>query len=311
MASTNLGTSPGDILTAADVNTLLKFDASDNVGIGVTSGLIGQLEVRKDQASATTIAVRNTSGLSGSKAEIKLFSNVDVVSGINQISMIRGSNGADWALGQPEDSDDFVISGGTNQGDDSPSLGTSERLRITSSGVISSGGETSPDASPGGMTFLVSDSGPDISISMKNSNMSHGMTSLAETDTNLKIRSNIGGGFHSTFLQCYGDNNTGLTINSYVVTPDTSDTGSGIYNFDSAKKSGTSSTSLSSNENILSLRNSGVTKVTFKENGAMYNALTTESFKLVDAGSTGATEQDWIEVEVGGNTGYIRVFATK
>jgi len=37
----------------------------------------------------------------------------------------------------------------------------------------------------------------------------------------------------------------------------------------------------------------------------------TEDASFVDAGSTSATEQDWIEVQVGGNTGYVRVFATK
>ena len=39
--------------------------------------------------------------------------------------------------------------------------------------------------------------------------------------------------------------------------------------------------------------------------------LGTEDLTVQDAGSTSATEQDWIEVTVGGNTGYIRVFATK
>ena len=37
----------------------------------------------------------------------------------------------------------------------------------------------------------------------------------------------------------------------------------------------------------------------------------TEDIEIVDAGSTSATEQDWIEVTVGGNTGYIRVYASK
>jgi hypothetical protein len=37
----------------------------------------------------------------------------------------------------------------------------------------------------------------------------------------------------------------------------------------------------------------------------------TEDLVLIDAGSTGATEQDWIEVTVGGNQGYIRVFSAK
>lgn len=37
----------------------------------------------------------------------------------------------------------------------------------------------------------------------------------------------------------------------------------------------------------------------------------TEILDFIDAGSTGATEQDWIEVAVDGNTGYIRVYASK
>lgn len=39
--------------------------------------------------------------------------------------------------------------------------------------------------------------------------------------------------------------------------------------------------------------------------------LATEDLEVVDAGSTAATEQDWIQVEIGGNIGYIRVFAAK
>jgi len=37
----------------------------------------------------------------------------------------------------------------------------------------------------------------------------------------------------------------------------------------------------------------------------------TENTAFVDSGSTGATEQDWVEVTVGGVTGYIRIYATK
>jgi len=37
----------------------------------------------------------------------------------------------------------------------------------------------------------------------------------------------------------------------------------------------------------------------------------TENTTFEDAGSTGATEQDWVEVTVGGVTGYIRIYATK
>jgi hypothetical protein len=40
-------------------------------------------------------------------------------------------------------------------------------------------------------------------------------------------------------------------------------------------------------------------------------SLATETFAVADAGSASATQQDWVEVTVGGNTGYIHVFAAK
>jgi len=45
--------------------------------------------------------------------------------------------------------------------------------------------------------------------------------------------------------------------------------------------------------------------------GGLELTLVTEDVEIVDAGSAGATEQDWIEVTVGGNTGYLRVFAAE
>ena len=46
-------------------------------------------------------------------------------------------------------------------------------------------------------------------------------------------------------------------------------------------------------------------------NGVIDIDLATEDLSFDDAGSTGATEQDWIEVTVGGVTGYIRVYSSK
>jgi len=37
--------------------------------------------------------------------------------------------------------------------------------------------------------------------------------------------------------------------------------------------------------------------------------MATENIEFVDVGSDGATQQDWIQVEIGGNTGYIHVYA--
>lgn len=46
-------------------------------------------------------------------------------------------------------------------------------------------------------------------------------------------------------------------------------------------------------------------------NGIVCVGLGTENLELIDAGSIAATEQDWIEVEVGGVRGFIHVFAGK
>jgi hypothetical protein len=53
----------------------------------------------------------------------------------------------------------------------------------------------------------------------------------------------------------------------------------------------------------------GIKKVA--ANGVLDINLATEDFSIGDAGSTGATEQDWVEVTVGGITGYIHIFAAK
>jgi hypothetical protein len=60
----------------------------------------------------------------------------------------------------------------------------------------------------------------------------------------------------------------------------------------------------------------GGTSITADKSNYMFSGkhelqLATEDFSFEDAGSVSATEQDWIEVSVGGVTGYIRVFATK
>ena len=64
---------------------------------------------------------------------------------------------------------------------------------------------------------------------------------------------------------------------------------------------------------ILTLNSSGVLgvgNITPPGTGVVRFGTPTENFDIVDAGSAGATEQDWVEVRVGGVTGYLRVFAT-
>lgn len=59
------------------------------------------------------------------------------------------------------------------------------------------------------------------------------------------------------------------------------------------------------------LQTNNITALTIDSSQNIILNHSTEDLKFVDSGSASATEQDWVEVTVGGNTGYIRVFAAK
>jgi hypothetical protein len=133
-------------------SSLLYVRGDGNVGIGESSPSY-LLHLHKDQASTTTLLIQNTSDASGAAAELRFYGNTGTGSIKNgqQISFVRGSSGVDWALGQPADSNDFVIAGGTDQGDGKPSLTTAERMRITSGGYTKATNSGSYYSSAGGL----------------------------------------------------------------------------------------------------------------------------------------------------------------
>ena len=147
------------------------IDTAQNVGIG-TSGPTQLLHLQKDQAATTTLLIQNTSDASGAAAELRFFGNTGLGALKNgqQVSFVRGSGGIDWAIGQLADSDDFVIAGGTNQGDGKPSLTAAERMRITSGGwtKISNNGTYPGVASP--YHEIVSNQNNNAAVVVTNSN---------------------------------------------------------------------------------------------------------------------------------------------
>ena len=68
---------------------------------------------------------------------------------------------------------------------------------------------------------------------------------------------------------------------------------------------------LTNNTTALTIDNSQQLGIGKSPNSKLDIDLATEDLEIVDAGSAAATEQDWIEVEVGGVQGYIRVYAAK
>ncbi|MBU2551928.1 MAG: hypothetical protein KKB20_26195 [Proteobacteria bacterium] len=102
-------------------------------------------------------------------------------------------------------------------------------------------------------------------------------------------------------------NNSTASRNWYMVAGESGATSDKLYFRSSGHES--SDPSLATNRMVLT--ESGCLGVNKAPEERLDMDLATEDLAFVDAGSDGASEQDWIQVKVGENTGYIRVFAAK
>ena len=150
---------------------------------------------------------------------------------------------------------------------------TTERFRITNGGILSSGNESSPDADPGGLT-LNHGSNDGSALTVKNNDVSHGMTSIMEDDTYFtmgKYDGDRGGAEIRTAVGSGGDN-ISLNLNAVVSASDTTDTtgSKGAIRMRLSTKSGTSSTSIGATGNLLSVDNFATTRFLIKGNGDIH-----------------------------------------
>lgn len=138
MASTNLGKSAGSVLTATDVNSLLKFDGSDQVGIGTTSPDV-DLEVEKSSVgSSVEIKVQNTDeSNTGSNAVLSatVGSSAGGTSG-DPILQLENAGVASWYVNM-DNSDSDKLKIGTSVSDSKLVIDTSGNVGIGSSSPVS------------------------------------------------------------------------------------------------------------------------------------------------------------------------------
>ena len=181
--------------------------------------------------------------------------------------------------------------------------------KVFLSGGISTGGEANPDTASNGICVGAMPSNGGRSFNVKVDSQTHGMTNNDETDTFFSIY-NSG---EAQVITSYSNTlHNALTLNSVAFdSSNLNQRGHAPLRIISGKKGTYSGLPVSSTENLVSVENIGALALMIKGNGGIYQELTTESLEIKDAGSTGATEQDYIEVEIGGTTGYIRVHATK
>ena len=136
---------------------------------------------------------------------------------------------------------------------------------LSSTGQLSTGGETSPDVDPGGVC-INHGANDGNALTFKNSDVAHGITTQAETDTYGEIfKSNASTG--GLRINGMGEATTGVHLTSIATTTTTGDTSSGGILIDSAVKSGTTKGAFSATENILTLRNDNTVALNVKANG--------------------------------------------
>lgn len=140
-----------------------------------------------------------------------------------------------------------------------------ERMRVDTSGTIATGGETAPDVDAGGIC-INHGANDGNALTLKNSDVAHGVTNDAETDTYArfkKITNNEGG------LEIWGlsELNVGIRHAPVATAINTSDTAFGVYDIYGLKKSGTGTTGLADGENLTTFSNNGTVNVVIKGNG--------------------------------------------
>jgi len=144
--------------------------------------------------------------------------------------------------------------------------------------VISTGGETAADVTDGGICL---DQGADDAniMTFKSSDIAHGGTSHAETDTYfeaVKHSATTGG----AFLVGYTEDEVGLHLRGAYTNSETGKSGSdyGAVQIDARKKSGTSFTTPGTDDNLVVISGAGTTKFIFDQEGTMHGDSATTTF---------------------------------
>ena len=246
-----------DFRVESDAETHALFvDASTNtVGIGVSNPTT-RLQVHCEAGDAFGAAY---------------FESHSAHAAMLQLNNIRSDDGAEISL--------HFLRAGANQG----AIGTTsnginfwsgssltERFRVHGDGTLSTGGETVTDVNIGGLTIQMNANDGGF-FSAKSSDIAHGITGSAETDTFVKFskHSATNGGI-SILALTEGTECIKLNANptSAVTSQNTSSVGS--HTLSVSKKSGTGTGGFDGTGNIVSIANHTTTRFHFRGDGNFY-----------------------------------------
>jgi len=239
---------------------------TDHVSIGNSSTSLYTLDIKQNSDftgsssdTANEAPLRVTSTHSNGRGAIAFGNNNNGVynKGANDLA-IQGYNSVTFDVSTTND-DKF----GTK----------TERFRISSTGKLATGAETDPDCDEGGLTLDMNATDGRI-LTFKSSDVAHGMTNEAETDTFFRVgkADNAKGGvFMSTLTEDMDSERFVITTNgdgNLSTTKSTS--GKGATTIGANQKNGTGVTFVNDNGNLFSVSNYIQTKFIVDADGDIH-----------------------------------------
>ena len=144
-------------------------------------------------------------------------------------------------------------------------------LSIRSDNKISTNAETSPDCGVGGLT-LNQGAFDDKIFTFKSSDVAHGMTDVAETDTyGVFQKLSSDGGMHIKALHDSGDQAIRMEAMAVTENSTKSTTGNSPFQIRSAKKNSAGLQAFGSNANLFHVSNNGATKFIVDTEGELHS----------------------------------------
>ena len=230
--------------------TVLDINATDEIELNATAvDLNGTLDVSgTSQFNSAMVLAGTTPTLTIGDA------------GAEDTKIVFDGNAQDYHIGLDDTTDDLVIGLGS-------ALGTTSYLNIDEAGEISTGGETAPDVGAGGLC-LDANAGDGYVVTFKNSDVAHGMTDHAETDTYMqftKVDDSTGG----LKIKTFSENETAVYFQTSITNDNTTQSASGTANFeiDARKKNGTDIGAHGANANLFCVSNAGSARFFVDEDG--------------------------------------------
>lgn len=260
---------------ATSPHCLLFLERENETGWGIgvdslSSFLIGPNLQTGANSSVFTIESDGDIGIgtNSPSADLEIQRSGDVT-----FEMENSSSGKRYQL--LNSSDDFILQD-LSVGNIGFVLESGGNIRLGDSGTkISTGGEAAPDVDDGGLCLNHGDNDGFV-LTLKNSDVAHGMTDFVETDTYaaLSKSSPASGGLE---IEAFTEIHRAIRLSAYATTEDTTDTSASDSACDivCSLKSGTGDTNMGTTANMFTIQNNGTTRFLLKGNGDIFAANTT------------------------------------